>query len=191
MAVSRTGVGTGASVTARRSACSGDRHRRAPGGPALRNGSSRAQYKARRRAARLTKPPSPLHHRRPPLEGFGGNKASSCAATSATPHHRDRPGATRPSSAFHASARSKDSASMVDPPRSTSSAAPVIIPMTPKMRRFLFALLRQAGKEPTGGSGRGVIVVQVPAAFLRPRSTSSRGRPSLPRACRRIWGLVP
>ena len=29
---------------------------------------------------------------------------------------------------------------------------PVIIPMTPKMRRFLFALLRQAGKEPTGGS---------------------------------------
>jgi len=46
---------------------------------------------------------------------------------------------------------------------------PVIIPMTPKMRRFLFALLRQAGKEPTGGSGRGVIVVQVPARpFLRP-----------------------
>ena len=37
------------------------------------------------------------------------------------------------------------------------------------MRRFLFALLRQAGKEPTGGSGRGVVVVQVPARpFLRP-----------------------
>jgi hypothetical protein len=46
---------------------------------------------------------------------------------------------------------------------------PVIIPMTPKMRRFLFALLRQAGKEPTGASGRGAIVVQVPARpFLRP-----------------------
>ena len=46
---------------------------------------------------------------------------------------------------------------------------PTIIPITPKMRRFLFALLRQAGKEPTGGSGRGVVVVQVPARpFLRP-----------------------
>ena len=31
------------------------------------------------------------------------------------------------------------------------------------------ATLRQAGKEPTGGSGRGVVVVQVPARpFLRP-----------------------
>ena len=46
---------------------------------------------------------------------------------------------------------------------------PTIIPITPKMRRFLFALLRQAGKEPTGGGGRGVIVVQIPARpFLRP-----------------------
>jgi hypothetical protein len=37
------------------------------------------------------------------------------------------------------------------------------------MRRFLFALLRKAGKESTGDSGRGVIVVQVPARpFLRP-----------------------
>ena len=56
---------------------------------------------------------------------------------------------------------------------------PVIIPMTPKMRRFLFALLRQAGKEPTGGSGRGVIVVQVPARpFLRRRSTSFARAPA-------------
>ena len=46
---------------------------------------------------------------------------------------------------------------------------PVIIPMTAKMRRFLFALLRKAGKEPTPGSGAGVIVTQVPARpFLRP-----------------------
>lgn len=29
---------------------------------------------------------------------------------------------------------------------------PVIIPITPKMRRFLSALPRQAGNEPTGGS---------------------------------------
>lgn len=46
---------------------------------------------------------------------------------------------------------------------------PTIIPITPKMRRFLFALLRQAGQAPTGGSGRGVVVVQVPPRpFLRP-----------------------
>ena len=46
---------------------------------------------------------------------------------------------------------------------------PTIIPITPKMRRFLFALLRQAGQAPTVGSGRGVVVVQVPPRpFLRP-----------------------
>jgi len=46
---------------------------------------------------------------------------------------------------------------------------PVVIPITPKMRRFLFALLRKAGQETTGGDGRGVVVVQVPARpFLRP-----------------------
>ncbi len=48
-------------------------------------------------------------------------------------------------------------------------AGPVVIPMTPAMRRFLFALLRKAGKKPEGGSGRGVVVVQIPARpFLRP-----------------------
>lgn len=53
--------------------------------------------------------------------------------------------------------------------RNEFGGPPVIIPITPKIRRFLFALLRKAGKEPTGGSGRGVIVVQVPARpFLRP-----------------------
>ncbi|MGE0322257.1 MAG: hypothetical protein AB7K71_10740 [Polyangiaceae bacterium] len=46
---------------------------------------------------------------------------------------------------------------------------PVIIPMTPKMRRFLFAMLRKSGQAPRGGTGSGVVVVQVPARpFLRP-----------------------
>jgi len=48
---------------------------------------------------------------------------------------------------------------------------PVVIPMTPKMRRFLFALLRQAGLagQARNGGGRGVIVTQTPARpFLRP-----------------------
>ncbi len=46
---------------------------------------------------------------------------------------------------------------------------PVIIPITPKLRRFLFVLLRRAGVAPRGGNGRGVVVTQVPARpFLRP-----------------------
>lgn len=46
---------------------------------------------------------------------------------------------------------------------------PVVIPITPRMRRFLFALLRKAGRSPSGGEGRGVVVTQVPARpFLRP-----------------------
>lgn len=68
------------------------------------------------------------------------------------------------------SARSRGGEGLVDVARLHEyGGPPTIIPMTPKMRRFLFALLRQAGKEPTGGSGRGVVVVQVPARpFLRP-----------------------
>lgn len=45
---------------------------------------------------------------------------------------------------------------------------PVIIPITPKMRRYLAVLFRRAGV-PRPGSGRGVVVTQVPARpFLRP-----------------------
>ena len=93
------------------------------------------------------------------------------------------------------SARSKDGASMVDLAKLHEfGGAPVIIPMTPKMRRFLFALLRQAGKEPTGGSGRGVIFVQVPARpFLRPAFDKFRegaSRRFLERVAREL-GLAP
>ncbi len=46
-------------------------------------------------------------------------------------------------------------------------SAPIVSPMTDAMRRFVFAVLREAG-EPVGG-GKGVVVVQVPARpFLRP-----------------------
>jgi len=46
---------------------------------------------------------------------------------------------------------------------------PIVIPMTPRMRRFLFALLREAGKTPTGGTRKGVVVTRIPARpFLRP-----------------------
>ena len=40
---------------------------------------------------------------------------------------------------------------------------PRIIPITPKMRKFLFALFRDAGIEPSGkGTGKGVVVVTTP-----------------------------
>lgn len=46
---------------------------------------------------------------------------------------------------------------------------PVIIPITPKMRRYLAVLLKRAGTPRGDGSGRGVVVMQVPARpFLRP-----------------------
>jgi phage gpG-like protein len=51
-------------------------------------------------------------------------------------------------------------------------AGPFIVPMTPRMRRFLFAMLRKAGVEPGtghGGGGSGAVVVRIPPRpFLRP-----------------------
>ena len=115
------------------------------------------------------KPPSPLTIAARQLEGFGGSKALIVrgdlrnSITVIVQGDEAFIGVSR-------SARSKDGASMVDLAKLHEfGGPPVIIPITPKMRRFLFALLRKAGKEPTGGGGRGVIVVQVPARpFLRP-----------------------
>lgn len=51
-------------------------------------------------------------------------------------------------------------------------AGPFIVPMTPRMRRFLFAMLRKAGITPGGGhggGGAGAVVVRIPPRpFLRP-----------------------
>ncbi len=68
-------------------------------------------------------------------------------------------------------ARGKDGNSLIDVAQTQEfGAGPIIIPMTPAMRRFLFALLRIAGEGGGGGgSGKGVVVVQIPARpFLRP-----------------------
>jgi hypothetical protein len=140
------------------------------------------------------KPPSPLTIAARELEGFGGTKALIVrgdlrnSITVFVQGDEAFIGVSR-------SARSKDGASMVDLAKLHEfGGPPVIIPMTPKMRRFLFALLRQAGKEPTGGSGRGVIVVQVPARpFLRPAFDQFRegaSRRFLERVAREL-GLVP
>ena len=114
-------------------------------------------------------PPSPLTLAARELKGFGGSKSLLVR------------GDLRNSIAvivdgdeafigIRRSARSSSGQGLVDIAEVQEfGGPPVIIPMTPKMRRFLFALLRQAGQEPTGGSGRGVVVVQVPARpFLRP-----------------------
>ncbi len=67
---------------------------------------------------------------------------------------------------------------------------PIVIPMTPRMRRYLFALLRKAGKKPTAGSGKGVVVVTIPARpFLRPAFKKfSQG--SQKRFLNRVAGLL-
>jgi phage gpG-like protein len=140
------------------------------------------------------KPPSPLTTAARELEGFGGTKALIVrgdlrnSVTVFVQGDEAFIGVSR-------SARSKDGASMVDLAKLHEfGGPPVIIPMTPKMRRFLFALLRQAGKAPTGGSGRGVIVVQVPARpFLRPAFDKFRegaSRRFLERVAKEL-GLAP
>ncbi|MBK8940967.1 MAG: hypothetical protein IPM79_25975 [Polyangiaceae bacterium] len=115
------------------------------------------------------KPPAPLTLAARQLEGFGGSKALIVrgdlrnSITVIVQGDEAFIGVSR-------SARSSGGESLVDLAQLHEyGGPPVVIPITPKMRRFLFALLRQAGKEPTGGSGRGVVVVQVPARpFLRP-----------------------
>ena len=115
------------------------------------------------------KPPAPLTLAARQLEGFGGTKALLVSGdlrnsiTVIVEGDEAFIGVPR-------SARSSGGESLVDLAQLHEyGGPPVVIPITPKMRRFLFALLRQAGKEPTGGSGRGVVVVQVPARpFLRP-----------------------
>lgn len=75
-------------------------------------------------------------------------------------------------------AQGKDGKSLVDVAAIHEfGAGPVAIPMTPAMRRFLFAMLRAAGAAErhtprggqAGGGGRGVIIVRIPPRpFLRP-----------------------
>ena len=67
-------------------------------------------------------------------------------------------------------ARDKDGNPLIDVAQVHEfGAGPIVIPMTPAMRRFLFALLNRAGNPRTQGTGRGVVVVTIPARpFLRP-----------------------
>ncbi|RJS14141.1 hypothetical protein DRW03_35455 [Corallococcus sp. H22C18031201] len=115
------------------------------------------------------RPPSPLTLAARQLAGFNGTKSLLVS------------GALRNSisvvvegdEAFigiSRSAKSPDGESLVDvAQRQEYGGPPVVILMTPRMRRYVFALMRKAGQVPTGGSGRGVVVTQTAARpFLRP-----------------------
>ena len=115
------------------------------------------------------KPLSPLTIAARKLSGFGGTKAlmvrgdlrNSIAAI------------VQGDEAFVGvprKARGKDGRSLVDVAKVQEFGSnPIVIPLTPRMRRFIFAMLKKAGKEPQPGSGKGVVVVTIPARpFLRP-----------------------
>jgi hypothetical protein len=115
------------------------------------------------------KPPSPLTLAARKMKGRGGTKALMVrgdlrnAIAAIVKGDEAFVGVPR-------KARGKDGKSLVDVAQVQEfGAGPIVIPMTPAMRRFLFALLRKAGQERSGGTGRGVVVVQIPARpFLRP-----------------------
>jgi hypothetical protein len=67
-------------------------------------------------------------------------------------------------------ARGQDGQSLVDVAWVQEHGSdPIVIPITPAMRRFLAVLYREAGRPREPGSGAGVVVVQIPARpFLRP-----------------------
>jgi hypothetical protein len=68
------------------------------------------------------------------------------------------------------SARATDGRSLVDIAQVHEyGTAPIVIPITPSMRRYLAVLFREAGRGRAAGPSAGVVVVQVPARpFLRP-----------------------
>ena len=67
-------------------------------------------------------------------------------------------------------AKSSDGQSLVDVAEVQEfGSRPTVVLMTDRMRRFLFALLREAKEAPDPGAGQGVVVIQVPPRpYLRP-----------------------
>jgi hypothetical protein len=115
------------------------------------------------------KPPSPLTLAARQMKGRGGTKALMVSGDL----RNGIAAIVKGDEAFVGvprKARGEDGTALVDVAQIQEfGAGPIIIPMTPAMRRFLFALLRVAGEGSGGGSGKGVVVVQIPARpFLRP-----------------------
>jgi len=115
------------------------------------------------------RPPAPLTLAARQLKGFGGTKAllvrGDLRNSISVISDGDEVfvGVLR-------SAKSSTGESLVDVAQIQEfGGPPVIIPITPKMRRFLAVLFKRAGVGHSAGGGRGVVVTQVPARpFLRP-----------------------
>ncbi len=131
------------------------------------------------------RPPAPLTLAARQLEGFGGTKSLLVrgdlrnAISVITDGDEVFIGVLR-------SAKSRTGESLADIARVQEfGGPPVIIPITPKMRRYLAVLFKRAGSPRRPGSGRGVVVTQVPARpFLRPafeKFRASAGRRLLER----------
>jgi hypothetical protein len=90
-------------------------------------------------------------------------------------------------------ARDKDGKPVVDVAKIQEfGAGPFVVPMTPAMRRYLFTLYAKAGKSRTKGSGKGVVVIRIPARpFLRPafKSFSKGVQKRFLRRIARILGM--
>lgn len=67
-------------------------------------------------------------------------------------------------------ARAADGRSLVDLAQVHEfGTAPIVIPITPAMRRYLAVLFREAGRPQAAGPSTGVVVVHIPARpFMRP-----------------------
>src|SRR5512133_109255 len=74
-------------------------------------------------------------------------------------------------------ARTRDGKSLVNVAKVQEFGGPPgVIPITPKMSRFLWLLFKEAGITRRSGSGKGVVVTQTPARpFLRPAFEQFRG----------------
>lgn len=115
------------------------------------------------------RPPAPVTLAARQLDGFGGTKSLlvRCDLRNAISVIADGDevfiGVLR-------SAKSSTGESLADIAQIQEfGGPPVIIPITPKMRGYLAVLFKRAGSPRRPGSGRGVVVTQVPARpFLRP-----------------------
>jgi hypothetical protein len=115
------------------------------------------------------RPLSPLTIAARKLAGFGGTKALMRrgdlrnAVSVVVKEHEAFVGILR-------KAKGKDGRSLVNLAEVHEyGKGPIIIPMTPAMRRYLFLLLKRAGVTKKTGRGKGVVVTSIPARpFLRP-----------------------
>jgi hypothetical protein len=113
-------------------------------------------------------------------EGFAGRKALIRTAT----FRRNIKVSERSNNVFIGvlrGTRTSDGKDMVNIARVHEEGRVIVIKVTPKMRKYFFAMLKRMGAVPTGGSGgfkRGILVIKIPArpfiGPIRDKMTKSR-----------------